>query len=56
MTEHDAEQRIAYLRETIRRNAVLYYEKDAPVFVTTRMVGKPSACIRSMVSACEAGA
>lgn len=31
MTEHDAEQRIAYLRETIRRNAVLYYEKDAPV-------------------------
>ena len=31
MTEHDTEQRIAYLRETIRRNAVLYYEKDAPV-------------------------
>ncbi len=31
MTEQEAKQRIAYLRETIRRNAVLYYEKDAPV-------------------------
>lgn len=31
MIEQEARQRIAYLRETIRRNAVLYYEKDAPV-------------------------
>lgn len=31
MTEHDAKRRIDHLRDTIRRNAVLYYEKDAPV-------------------------
>ena len=31
MTEKEARARIESLRETIRRNAVLYYEKDAPV-------------------------
>lgn len=31
MTEQEAKRRIDQLRETIRRNAVLYYEKDAPV-------------------------
>ena len=31
MNENEAREKIRALREKIRRNAVLYYEKDAPV-------------------------